>query len=74
MWSWVAEDAGTDQRFREVMDSLVRRGDKGAVIAVEDAVRDLPPDEQRRVWTEFAALPSIRERDEYARRLQEGKS
>lgn len=72
--SWVAEDAGTDPRFREVMDSLVRRGDKGAVIAVEDAVRDLPPDEQRRVWTEFAALPSIRERDEYARRLQEGKS
>jgi hypothetical protein len=40
----------------------------------EDAVRDLPSDEQRRMWTEFAALPSIRERDEYARRLQEGKS
>lgn len=72
--SWVAEDAGTDPRFREVMDSLVRRGDKGAVAAVEDAVRDLPPDEQRRVWTEFAALPSIGERDEYARRLREGKS
>ncbi|HUQ59397.1 toxin glutamine deamidase domain-containing protein [Lentzea sp.] len=72
--SWVAEDSGTDPRFREVMDSLVRRGDKGAVAAVEDAVRDLPPDEQRRVWTEFAALPGIQERDEYARRLREGKS
>lgn len=72
--SWVAEDAGTDPRFREVMDSLVRRGDTGAVAAVEDAVRDLPPDEQRRVWTEFAALPSIGERDEYARGLREGKS
>jgi hypothetical protein len=70
--SWMAEDSGGDPRFRDVMDSLVRRGDKGAVIAVEDAVRDLPPDEQRRVWTEFAALPSIAERDEYARRLQEG--
>ncbi|WP_439661372.1 toxin glutamine deamidase domain-containing protein [Lentzea sp. HUAS TT2] len=71
--SWVAEDASGDPRFREVMDSLVRRGDKGAVLAVEAAVRDLPPDEQRRVWTEFAALPSIAERDEYARVLQEGK-
>ncbi|WP_053734627.1 toxin glutamine deamidase domain-containing protein [Nocardia sp. NRRL S-836] len=72
--SWVAEDGSADPRFREVMDSLVRRGDKGAVIAVEDAVRDLPADEQRRVWTEFAALPGIVERDEYARRLREGKS
>lgn len=71
--SWVAEDASGDPRFREVMDSLVRRGDKGAVLAVEAAVRDLPPDEQRRVWTEFAALPGIAERDEYARVLREGK-
>ncbi|USX51223.1 toxin glutamine deamidase domain-containing protein [Lentzea sp. HUAS12] len=71
--SWVAEDASGDPRFREVMDSLVRRGDKGAVLAVEAAVRDLPPDEQRRVWTEFGALPSIAERDEYARGLREGK-
>lgn len=71
--SWVAEDGSGDPRFREVMDSLVRRGDKGSVLAVEAAVRDLAPDEQRRVWTEFAALPTIAERDEYARELREGK-
>ncbi|WP_170176170.1 scabin-related ADP-ribosyltransferase [Lentzea flaviverrucosa] len=71
--SWVAEDGSGDPRFREVMDSLVRRGDKGAVAEVEAAVRDLPPDEQRRVWTEFAARPGIAERVEYARVLREGK-
>ncbi|MFJ8963852.1 toxin glutamine deamidase domain-containing protein [Lentzea sp. NPDC102401] len=71
--SWVAEDGSGDPRFREVMDSLVRRSDKGAVLAVEAAVRDLAPDEQRRVWTEFAALPTIAERDEYARELREGQ-
>ncbi len=70
--SWVAGDPDTDPRLREVLDSLVRRGDKGAVTVVESAVRDLGPEERRRVWTEFAALPTIRERVEFAERLREG--
>jgi hypothetical protein len=72
--SWVAGDPDTDPRLREVLDSLVRRGDKGAVTVVESAVRDLGQEERRRVWTEFAALPTIRERVEFAERLREGTS
>ena len=71
--SWVAGD-DPDPRFREVMDSLVRRGDKGAVQDVEELTRDLDPQDRRRVWAEFDALPTVRERIEYAARMREGRS
>ncbi|MCG8919859.1 hypothetical protein L6E12_29225 [Actinokineospora sp. PR83] len=71
--SWVAGD-DPDPRFREVMDSLVRRGDKGAVEDVEELTRDLDPEDRRRVWAEFDALPTVRERAEYAARMGEGRS
>lgn len=72
--AWVAQDQTADPRMREVMDSLVRRGDKHAVKMVEDSVRDLGVAERHRVWTEFAALQSIHERVEFAERLRGGKN
>ncbi|EWC63259.1 Fibroin heavy chain precursor (Fib-H) (H-fibroin) [Actinokineospora spheciospongiae] len=71
--SWVAGD-DPDPRFREVVDSLVRRGDEGAVEDVEERTRDLDPEARRRVWAEFDALPPVRERTECAARTGVGRS
>jgi hypothetical protein len=72
--AWVGDDtAGTDPRFREVMDSMVRRDDKKIVIQLTDTMAQLnmDPAAQRAVWDAYNQCETKTERKRFAADLAE---
>jgi hypothetical protein len=71
---WVSRSPDVDPRFAALMDSFVRRSDRGAVTELANAIAraGLSEEQAAEIWRAYNGLTTLQERQEFAaRRAQE---
>ncbi|GAA2052023.1 hypothetical protein GCM10009800_45840 [Nocardiopsis rhodophaea] len=64
---WVEQKPGVDKQLKTVLDSFVRRADKGCVkdLAKELKSREMSPEQQQNVWTRFHQKRNLGEKEKF---------
>jgi hypothetical protein len=70
--SWIT-GGQVDPRFQQFMDSFVRRGDKGQIVALDQAIRHagLSPDQALPLWQQFDHLASVQAKQTFVAQFQQ---